>query len=154
MLYHLFNKIKSVMFKKKFDNVNGETRICRVCDVEFYTKKTTYICSKCQCKKVNDYRKQKLADGRLTLKAPYPYKKLNNNYKSNFDKLKSKIHKMKERHEWQAYFKERLDEVLNDALLMTWINDRRDNETKKEKTIKSRNVIKQQTPDTRGHYEY
>ena len=147
----MYKKI-SYMFKKKFDNINGETRVCRVCDVEFAAKRPTFICNKCQCKKISEYRKQKFIDGRLVLKAPYPYQGVNHNYKARFDKLQSKLNKMKERHEWQAYFKERLNEVLNDELLMTWINDRRDAETKRAKQYKSKTTTSKDYPDLRGMY--
>jgi hypothetical protein len=61
---------------------------------------------------------------------------------------------MKERSEWQAYFKERLDEILNDAVLMKWINDRRDKETAEAKQAKSRKTITKDYPSHHDYYEY
>jgi hypothetical protein len=46
-----------------------------------------------------------------------------------------------------------LKEIEENGILK-WILDRRDKETKDAKQSKSRNVIKKEFPDTRGHYEY
>jgi hypothetical protein len=100
---------------------------------------------------------QKIVEGKKRAKyerkEPYPYQGPNHDYHSRFYPLRAKLHKMKTRDEWQAYFKIRLDEVFNDVVLMKWINDRRDKETAETKQSKSRNVIKKEFPDTRGWYE-
>jgi tRNA G26 N,N-dimethylase Trm1 len=143
-----------MFIKKKFDKVNGETRQCKHCNNEFYTMKPLWSCNKCQCKKQTEIRRIYLAEGKLTLKAPYPYTKISKankkEYAPRFKKLQSILNKMKVRSEWQTYFVNRLDEVLQDEVLMKWINDRRDNETKKGKQTKSENIIKKEWPDTRG----
>ena len=61
---------------------------------------------------------------------------------------------MKVREEWQAYFNEKLDEILNDAVLMKWINDRRDKETLEAKQAKSKKNIQKDYPNTHDYYEY
>jgi hypothetical protein len=61
---------------------------------------------------------------------------------------------MKVRQEWQAYFSEKLDEILNDAVLMKWINDRRDKETLEAKQLKSKKNIIKDYPNTHDYYEY
>jgi hypothetical protein len=61
---------------------------------------------------------------------------------------------MKERVEWQAYFKEKLNEIFNDAVLMKWINDRRDKETAEAKQAKSKKSIQRDYPNTHDYYEY
>jgi hypothetical protein len=140
------------MFKKPFNRTIGETRQCKECNLEFFTLKPVYTCQPCQNKK------QKVYEGRrrqqYQKKAVYPYQGKNHNYKQRFDPLKRILHKMKERSEWQTYFKVKLDEILKDAVLMKWIWDRRDDETKNANKSKSRNIIKKDYPDTRGHYEY
>ena len=60
---------------------------------------------------------------------------------------------MKLRSEWQTYLKVKLDELLKDEILMKWINDRRDEETKNANKSRSKRVIQKDYPDTRGHYE-
>jgi hypothetical protein len=101
---------------------------------------------------------QKLYEGgkrsKYERKEPYPYQGPKHDYHHRFYPLRAKLHKMKERSQWREYFKIKLDEILEDAVLMKWIWDRRDKETKDAKQSKSRNVIKKEFPDTRGHYEY
>jgi len=140
------------LWSVKFDHENGETRKCKVCDKDFHATKPVWRCMAC----IN--AAQKIVEGKKRAKyerkQPYPYQGPNHDYHSRFYPLRAKLHKMKTRDEWQAYFKIRLDEVFNDIVLMKWINDRRDKETAETKQSKSRNVIKKEFPDTRGHYEY
>jgi len=140
------------LWNRKFDYVNGEQRICKHCDKEFYTIKPRYRCNECinAAQKITEQKKR----SRYEKKLPYPYQGKNHNYKQRFYPLRTKLHKMKVRSEWQAYFKERLDEVLNDVVLMKWINDRRDKETKEAKAIKSRKTITKDYPSHHDYYEY
>ena len=139
--------------KKKFNYKDGETRVCKFCDKEFYTIKPRYRCNAC----TNEKQKiiEKIKRDKYQKKPSYPYSKIKDSrreYGVRFKKLQSTIKKMKLRSEWQAYFKVRLDEVLNDAVLMQWINDRRDTETKKSKVIKSKETSHKDYPNTRGLY--
>jgi hypothetical protein len=61
---------------------------------------------------------------------------------------------MRDRIEWQEYFKTKLDEIFADELLMKWINDRRDKETLEAKKIKSKKTITKDYPNTHDYYEY
>jgi hypothetical protein len=140
------------LWSRKFDYVNGDTRECKGCGVEFHTIKPRYSCNQCINAKQRIIETKKRA--KYEKKLPYPYQGKNHNYKQRFDPLKSKLHKMKERQEWQAYFKVRLDEVLNDAVLMKWINDRRDKETAEAKQIKSKSNITKEYPNHHDYYEY
>jgi len=139
------------LWSVKFDHENGENRKCKVCDKDFHATKPVWRCMAC----IN--AAQKIVEGKKRAKyerkEPYPYQGPNHDYHSRFYPLRAKLHKMKTRDEWQAYFKIRLDEVFNDVVLMKWINDRRDKETAETKQSKSRNVIKKEFPDTRGWYE-
>ena len=140
------------LWKVKFNHKDGETRKCKVCDKDFHAKKPVWRCMAC----IN--ANQKIVEGKKRAKyerkEPYPYQGANHDYHTRFYPLRSKLNKMKVRSEWKEYFKNRLDEIFNDAVLMKWINDRRDKETAETKQSKSRNVIKKEFPDTRGHYEY
>jgi len=138
--------------KKSFDRIKGEIRTCKKCNVEFHTLKPLFVCT--PCVNANQKKYERLRREQYQRKPVYPYQGKNHNYKIRFEPLKRILHKMKVRSEWQAYFKIKLDEILSDEVLMKWIWDRRDLETKNQKVTRSRNVIKKDTPDTRGHYEY
>jgi hypothetical protein len=101
---------------------------------------------------------QKIVEGKKRAKyerkEPYPYQGPNHDYHSRFYPLRAKLHKMKTRSEWKEYFKIRLDEVFNDSVLMKWINDRRDKETKEAKQIKSKSNIQRDYPNHHDYYEY
>ena len=140
------------LWSRKFDYQNGETRQCKECNTEFYTIKPRYCCNACINAKQKKYESRRRKE--YEKKASYPYQGKNHNYKQRFEPLKRILHKMKHRVEWQTYFKIKLDEIFADAVLMKWINDRRDMETKNEKVARSKKVIQKDFPDTRGHYEY
>jgi len=146
------------MFKKLFDKKNGETRTCRICAIEFHTMKPINVCPKCACAKQKNVRIKKIEEGKLILKAPYPYTRISKSnkkeYAPRFKKLQSCLNKIKIRSEWQQYFKEKLDEILADEVLMLWINDRRDPISMKKNVTKKRSTINKDFPDTRGYYEY
>lgn len=140
------------LWNVKFDHKNGETRICKTCSVSFHTIKPRHACNVClnvkqkviEQKKRNTYEK----------KVSYPYQTGNHNYNQRFYPLRAKLHKMKERIEWQEYYKTKLDEIFNDVVLMKWINDRRDKETLEAKQSKSRKTITKDYPNTHDYYEY
>ena len=139
------------MFKKPFNRTIGETRTCKHCNVEFHTFKPIYRCKDCTNanQKLYESRRRK----QYQKKEKYPYQGPNHNYKQRFEPLKRILHKMKLRSEWQTYLKVKLDELLKDEILMKWINDRRDEETKNANKSRSKRVIQKDYPDTRGHYE-
>ena len=140
------------LWKVKFDHKNGETRKCKLCDTEFYAKKPSWRCNAC----VN--AAQKIIEGKQRAKyerkQPYPYQGPKHDYHQRFYPLRVKLHKLKVRSEWKEYFKEKLDEILNDAVLMKWINDRRDKETAEAKQLKSKKSIQRDYPNTHDYYEY
>jgi hypothetical protein len=140
------------LWSVKFDHKNGETRKCKLCDAEFHATKPRWRCNACvnANQKVIETRKRAKYDR----KEPYPYQGPNHDYHSRFYPLRAKLHKMKVREEWQAYFKERLEEIFNDAVLMKWINDRRDKETAEAKQIKSKSNIQKDYPNHHDYYEY
>ncbi len=140
------------LWNTKFDHVNGEQRICKHCGVEFHTMKPRYCCNQCLNAKQKVIEKNKRS--KYEKKTPYPYQGKNHNYKQRFGPLQSKLHKMKSRTEWKEYFKVRLDEVLNDAVLMKWINDRRDKETAEARQLKSKKTIQRDYPNHHDYYEY
>jgi protein-arginine kinase activator protein McsA len=140
------------LWNVKFDHVNGENRVCKHCGVTFHTIKPRYSCSPClnARQKVIEQKKR----SRYEKKEPYPYQGPNHDYHQRFYPLRAKLHKMKVREEWQKYFTERLDEIFNDAVLMKWINDRRDKETADARQVKSKKSITKEYPNHHDYYEY
>ena len=140
------------LWKVKFDHKNGEMRKCKECGNDFHATKPRWRCNPC----VN--KAQKLIEGKKRAKYerkdPYPYQGPKHDYHSRFYPLRAKLHKIKVRSEWKEYFKEKLDEILNDAVLMKWINDRRDKETAEAKQIKSKKSIQKDYPNHHDYYEY
>jgi hypothetical protein len=140
------------LWKVKFDHKNGETRECKECGASFHTPKPRWRCNAC----IN--AKQKIIEtnkrSKYEKKVPYPYQGPNHDYHSRFYPLRAKLHKIKVREEWQAYFKERLDEIFSDAVLMKWINDRRDKETAEAKKLKSKSNIQKDYPSYHDYYDY
>ena len=140
------------MFKKPFNYKTGEDRVCKECGASFHTPKPRWRCNVCvnQAQKIVERNKR----SKYEKKEPYPYCGPNHNYHQRFYPLRAKLHKMKVRVEWQAYFKEKLDELMQDKILMKWINDRRDKETAEAKQSKSRKSITKDYPNTHDYYEY
>jgi hypothetical protein len=140
------------LWNVKFDHTNGETRVCKECNASFHTMKPRYSCNACVNAKQKKYESRRRKG--YEKKEPYPYQGKNHNYKQRFEPLKRILHKMKERVEWQEYFKIKLDEIFNDAVLMKWINDRRDKETKEAKQVKSKSNIQKDYPNYHDYYDY
>ena len=140
------------LWNVKFDHKNGEQRVCKECGASFHTPKPRWRCNVCvnQAQKIVERNKR----SKYEKKEPYPYCGPNHNYHQRFYPLRAKLHKMKVRVEWQAYFKEKLDELMQDKILMKWINDRRDVETLKAKQAKSKRNIAKNYPNTHDYYEY
>jgi hypothetical protein len=142
------------MFKKLFNRTIGEVRKCRQCGEEFHTHKPIWSCMQCLCKQ------QKLYPPRIQKKEQYPFKTGTNQSSLRFSRIHGELSKA-----WKEYYKtgsrdaltkhydNQLQEIRDNGI-MDWINDRRDNQTKRAKFIKSRNTTNKDFPDTRGHYEY
>jgi hypothetical protein len=138
------------MFKKKFDRVNGEIRQCRGCDSEFHTLKPIWSCNKCLNKQQKKYNEMY-----YNPKALYPFSNKTAEANNRFSRIRSKLNRA-----WKLgkdavkqHYESQLREIEENGIL-DWIYDRRDNETLKEKKVKTRNRTRKEFPDTRGHYEY
>jgi hypothetical protein len=140
------------LWNVKFDHTNGESRICKHCGVSFHTIKPRWSCIPCLNAKQKVIETKKRS--RYEKKIPYPYQGPKHDYHSRFYPLRTKLHKMKVRDEWKEYFKEKLDEIMKDKILMKWINDRRDKETAEAKQAKSKKNIVKDYPNTHDYYEY
>ena len=140
------------LWNRKFDYANGETRVCKGCGISFYTIKPRYECNTCLNIKQKVIEQRKRAN--YEKKQSYPYQGPKHDYHTRFYPLRVKLHKMKVRAEWHKYFKEKLDEIMQDKILMKWINDRRDKETLEAKQAKSKKNIQKDYPNTHDYYEY
>ena len=140
------------LWSVKFNHKDGETRECKECKETFHAKKPIWKCQKCvnASQKIIETRKR----AKYERKEPYPYQGPKHDYHARFYPLRAKLHKIKVREEWKEYFKEKLDEILNDAVLMKWINDRRDKETAEAKQVKSKSNIQKDYPNHHDYYEY
>jgi hypothetical protein len=74
----------------------------------------------------------------LDPKASYPYPDVEK--RNRFYKVQCELKNMKKREEWVKYFSDRLDELYQNTELMTWIWDRRDNESKQENTKRGKAI--------------
>jgi hypothetical protein len=140
------------LWKVKFDHTNGETRKCKDCGNDFHTMKPRHRCKEC----VNKAQKliEQTKRNKYERKESYPYQGPNHDYHSRFYPLRAKLHSLKVRSEWKEYFKNKFDEIMQDEVLMKWINDRRDKETADSKKLKSKTNIQRDYPNHRDYYEY
>ena len=148
------------MFKKPFNRKVGETRICKHCNESFFTFKPIWKCTKCvnASQRVIETRKR----ARTPKKEQYPFDNRGNEAGARFCSIRTALSKA-----WKEYNKtgdksyviEHYDKQLKeikDNGIMEWIFDRRTPEAKREMNpnAKTRNMIRTDYPDTRGHYEY
>jgi hypothetical protein len=137
------------MFNKKFDRVNGETRQCKGCGDTFYTKKPIWSCKPCLNKQQKKYNQVNYAPKDL-----YPFSNKTSEANNRFAKIRAKTNQAWKagREAITAHYERQLKEIEENGIL-DWIYDRRDNDTKKYKQVKSRNKTTKEYPDLRGYYE-
>jgi hypothetical protein len=145
------------LWSRKFDHKNGETRQCRVCSETFHAKKPIWKCTKC----VN--ADQRVIETKKRAKYPkkdtYPFNNRTNEAGARFCSIRTALsnawkeyNKTGDKSVVIAHYNKQLKDI-HDNGIWQWIWDRRDEETLKEKKLKSRNMITKELPDTRGWYE-
>ena len=148
------------MFKKPFNRKVGEDRICKECGDSFHAKKPIWRCTKCvnKAQKVIEEKKRAL----YKKKDPYPFDTRTNLATNRFCSIRTALsnawkqyNKTGDKSYVTAHYDKQLQEIKDNGILK-WILDRRTVESKKENNpnAKTRNMIKTDYPDTRGHYEY
>lgn len=148
------------MFKKPFNRKVGETRTCKHCNESFFTLKPIWKCQTCvnKSQKVIEQRKR----ARTPKKEQYPFDNYTNEAGARFCKIRTALsnawkeyQKTGDKSYVIAHYDKQIKEI-NENGIMQWILDRRTPEAKRENNPngKSRNMIKTDYPDTRGHYEY
>ena len=147
------------IWSRKFDYKNGEDRICKHCNASFHTIKPRYSCNIC----LN--AKQKLIEtvkrARTPKKENYPFDNKGTEASNRFSSIRSALSKA-----WKEYNKTgdksyvigHYEKQLKEAKelgILEWIYDRRTPEAKREngQYVRTRNMIRKEYPDTRGHYE-
>jgi len=147
------------MFKKPFNKTIGEQRTCKHCNASFHTFKPIWKCTKC----VN--ASQKIVEQKRRLKYPkkdqYPFNNRTNEAGSRFCGIRKELRKAwiefektGDRSYMTAHYDKQLKEIRENGI-MEWILDRRSPDAKREMNpnAKTRNMIRTDYPDTRGHYE-
>jgi len=156
------------LWKVKFDHKNGEIRKCKGCDVEYHTKKPRWHCPKCVSKINKAAAKKKYGEGvvpggrfvGLPSKKSYPFSNKTSEASNRFCTIRTALSKA-----WKEYDKtgdrtainnhydKYLKEIEENGII-EWIYDRRGENDAKERQVKSKNMIRNEYPDTRGYYEY
>ena len=154
------------MFKKPFNRTTGEQRECKVCKEQFHTHKPVWRCKTCIGKANFETAKKKFAENGLIPtgkwagmppKKPYPFDNRSSEASNRFCTIRTALSKAWKEYQKTgdksviiAHYDKQLQEIRDNGI-MEWILDRRADTDKKER---SSNVIKNDFPDTRGHYEY
>ena len=140
------------MFKTPFNYRVGENRTCRYCGADFHTIKPVWRCGTCvneQQRKIQE--KKRLSYGK---KDQYPFDNISTEASNRFTSIRKKLRDAWEggREALTQHYTNQLNEIEENGI-MSWINDRRTNEAKREAKGKSANRIKGDYPDTRNYYE-
>jgi hypothetical protein len=152
------------MFKKPFNSKVGEQRECKVCKEQFYTFRPVWRCKACVAKSNFENAKKKYGEGIVPTgkwagmkpKKPYPFNNRTSEANNRFNKIRTTLsnawkeyNKTGDKSVIIAHYNKQLKEIEENGI-MEWILDRR---ADSDKTERSRNMIRKEYPDTRGHYE-
>ena len=146
------------LWTRKFDYKNGETRVCKNCNVSFHTPKPTWRCIKC----INENQKviEEAKRAKYKKKEQYPFSNKTSEAANRFCSIRTALSRA-----WKEYretgdkkiilthYNKQLKEIEDNGILK-WIYDRRCIQAQSEKHVKTKGMIKKEYPDTRGHYEY
>jgi hypothetical protein len=146
------------IWSRKFDYKNGEDRKCKHCGAEFHAKKPLWRCQSCinANQKIIEERKR----AKYEKKDQYPFNNKTSEASNRFCKIRTALsnawkeyNKTGDRSVITAHYEKQLKEIEENGI-MTWIIDRRDDATKKEKQLKSRTTIRKDYPNHHDYYEY
>ena len=146
------------LWSRKFNHKDGETRVCKECNASFHTFKPVYTCQPCQNKKQKIIEQRKR--DKYQKKPVYPFDTKTNAAGSRFCRIHGELsrawkeyYKTGNRDAITAHYDKQLKEIEENGI-KEWILDRRDAETNKGKTIKSRRKIQNDYPNHHDYYEY
>lgn len=145
------------LWANKFDKKNGETRVCKQCGDTYHTMKPRWLCRKC----VNANQRP-IEEAKRALKGHkglYPFSTRTNAADKRFNSIRTALsnawkeyNKTGDKSVVIAHYEKQLQEIKDNGI-WEWIFDRRDDASKKQNNIKSREMTRKEYPDTRGHYE-
>lgn len=145
------------LWANRFDRVNGETRVCKQCGETYLAKKPRWLCQKC----INANQRP-IEEAKRALKGHkelYPFNTRTNAADKRFNSIRTALsnawkeyNKTGDKSVVIAHYEKQLQEIKDNGI-WEWIWDRRDDASKKQNNIKSREMIKKEVPDTRGWYE-
>ena len=146
------------LWSRKFNHKDGETRVCKICDVSFHTMKPRYRCNAC----VNAKQKviEQIKRDKYEKKPKYPFATTTNAAGLRFNKIHGELsrawkeyHKTGDKSAITAHYDKQLKEIEENGV-KEWILDRRDKETLQAKAVKSRRSIQNDYPNHHDYYEY
>ena len=146
------------MFKKPFNRKTGEQRECKYCGDTFHAKKPIWKCQTCvnAAQKIIEQKKR----AKYPKKDKYPFDTRTNAADKRFNSIRTRLSNAWKKYNESgdksyvnAHYEKQINEIKENGI-MQWIFDRRDEATLKVNKPKSRNMINNDLPDTRGHYEY
>lgn len=148
------------MFKKPFNKEVGETRKCNLCGEDFHTFKPVFQCRPCVAKKVYNNAIEKYGEGiiptgkfaGLPHKKKYPFDTRSFQNRDRFQRIRRELNECKTKEERRQHYQKQLDEIMHNGV-WEWILDRRDDETARKTTGKSKTMTQTDYPDTRNYYE-
>ena len=146
------------IWSRKFDYKNGEDRVCKKCNETFHATKPLYTCTKCQ--NANQKILSKQYRDKIGRKPYYPFDNKGTESSNRFCSIRTALSKAWKEFEKTgdksivvAHYEKQLKEIHENGI-WEWIWDRRDDETIKARSVKSKEMIRKDLPDTRGYYEY
>jgi hypothetical protein len=156
------------LWKVKFNHKDGENRKCKLCGDDFHAKRPVWRCKPCTAKINFETAKNKYGESGLIPtgkwaglppKKPYPFDNRSSEASNRFCTIRTALSKA-----WKEYTKtgdksviiahydKQLKEIEENGI-MHWIKDRRSDDMRKEVQVKSKKMISNDYPDTRGYYE-
>lgn len=146
------------LWARKFDHKNGEDRVCKVCGSAYHTMKPINKCRTCT------NASQRLIEEKRRAKNPkkeqYPFDNYTNEAGARFHKIQRELRKAWSEFEKTGdksyviqHYEKQLKEIKENGIWQ-WIWDRKVPRERKDNNLKTKNMIRKDYPDTRGHYEY
>lgn len=155
------------LWSVKFDHENGENRKCKLCGNDFHATKAVWRCKPCIGKINHQTAKDKYGEGiiptgkwaGMPVKKPYPFDNRSSEASNRFCTIRTALsnawkeyQKTGDKSVVIAHYNKQLKEIEENGI-MEWIKDRRSDDMRKETQLKSKNMIRNDYPDTRGYYE-
>jgi hypothetical protein len=155
------------LWKVKFNHKDGENRKCKLCGNDFLAKRPVWRCKPCVAKINFDNAKNKYGEGIIPTgkwagmepKKPYPFNTRGNEPGRRFLSIRTALSnawkeytKTGDKSVILAHYNKQLKEIEDNGI-MEWIKDRRSDDMRKEVQVKSKKMISNDYPDTRGYYE-